>query len=378
MSAKLPVSVASRFLMTCAISLVGVCLFSFIHLPIPWLLGPMLAVLIGSKWAKLPLVWPSYLRDTGILIVGYSMGLSLTRDALVEIVRQLPSMLLMTVTLLTLCTLVAFLISKLSGVDFPTMLTASIPGGLTQVIILAEEFKHIDIAVVTFFQVIRLMMLVFFVPLLLFSPLFGAEHASTPITIMQSSGPSWVSLFPNILIFAPVCLFSVWAGKKIKLPTAIMLGPMAGTAIVQLFGFQGPALPSLLLNLSQLMIGTYVGLLLQSGHLKRKVRTISMAFLSGTILIVISLGLCALLIRMHPIISSATGFLSMAPGGMDQMGIMAHEVGADLSVVTGYQTFRLLFIYFVVSAVLRSLFRYSARRKMKYLETKENNLLQVK
>jgi membrane AbrB-like protein len=377
MSAKLPVSMASRFLMTCAIALVGVCLFSFIHMPIPWLLGPMLAVLIGSKWAKLSLVWPSYLRDTGILIVGYSMGLSLTRDALVEIVRQLPSMLLMTVTLLTLCTLVAFLISKLSGVDFPTMLTASIPGGLTQVIILAEEFKHIDIAVVTFFQVTRLMMLVFFVPLLLFSPLFGAEHASTPISIMQSSGPSWASLFPNILIFAPVCLFSVWVGKKIKLPTAIMLGPMAGTAIVHLFGFQGPALPSLLLNISQFMIGTYVGLLLQSGQLKRKVRTISMALLNGSILIVISLGLCALLIRIHPITTSATGFLSMAPGGMDQMGIMAHEVGADLSVVTGYQTFRLLFIYFVVSTVLRSLFRYSARRKMKHLETKEKNLLQV-
>lgn len=347
-------------LLTCLVSLAGACLFTLIHMPIPWLLGPMIAVLIGKKLVKLPLVWPGYVRDTGILLVGYSMGLSLTKSALVEIVRQLPSMLLMTVILMTLCTIIAFVSSKLSGIDFPTMMTASVPGGLTQMLTLAEEFKQIDLTVVTFFQVIRVMMIVFFVPLLLFSPLLGGEHIGAAVQAVHSSPAAWGSFVPRFAVFLAVCIVSVWAGKKIKLPTAFMLGPMLGTAIVNLSGFHGPALPSFLLNLSQFMIGTYVGLLLQPGQLERKARTISLAFIGGAVLIAGSLWFSVMVSRLHSV-TLPTSFLSLAPGGMDQMGIMANEVGADLSIVSGYQTFRLLFIYFVVSSALKALFRYMVK-----------------
>jgi membrane AbrB-like protein len=360
---NLPNSTALRFLLTCIVSLAGACLFTLIRMPIPWLLGPMAAVLIGNKWGKLPLVWPGYIRDAGILIVGYSMGLSLTWSALVEIVRQLPSMLFMTVALIALCALLAVISSRLSGIDFPTMLTGSIPGGLTQMITLAEEFTQIDLTVVTFFQVTRLMMIVFFVPLLLFSPLLGGEHLAAAAQAVHSSQAVRASHYREFLVFLPVCVLSAWAGKKIKLPTAYMLGPMIGTAAVNLSGFHGPALPSPVLNLSQFMIGSYVGLLLQPGQLERKVRTISVAVMSGAMLVAGSLGLSSVLSRIYTL-SLPTGFLSLAPGGMDQMGIMAHEVGADLSMVSGYQTFRLLFIYFVVSSALKALFRHLAKRKM--------------
>ncbi|MFD0693048.1 AbrB family transcriptional regulator [Paenibacillus sp. GCM10027628] len=357
-----PTSRWMQYLWTCVISIAGGVLFTWIHMPIPWLLGPMIAVLIASKWGGMPLAWPGPIRDTGILIVGYSIGLSLTKNAFVEIFHQLPSMLLMTVTLIALCAIVAFLMSKLTGIDFPTMMTGSIPGGLTQMITLAEEFKNIDITLVTFFQVIRLMMIVFIVPLLVFSPLFGSGHMSTALPTAQVAVVSWSGLFPHMLVYAPVCILCAWLGKKINLPTAYMLGPMIGTSLVHISGFYGPPLPATLLNLSQFMIGSYVGLLLQPGQLERKARTITMALIGGAILIASALGLSLLLTRMHAI-SGSTAFLSMAPGGMDQMGIMAHEVGADLSVVSGYQTFRILFIYFVVSYALKMLFRYSTKRE---------------
>ncbi|UJF32476.1 AbrB family transcriptional regulator [Paenibacillus hexagrammi] len=353
---------AARYLLTALVSFIGGCLFTWIGMPIPWLLGPMIVVLLASKWAKLPLVWPGSIRDAGILIVGYSLGLSLTKDALIEIVHQLPSMLLMTVSLIAICIGLALLISKLSGIDFATMMTASIPGGLTQIITLAEEFKEIDVTVVTFFQVSRLMMIVFFVPLLLYSPWLTGAHAGTAVEAAHTAAATWAGLFPNIGLYAIVCLLSAWIGKLIKLPTAYMLGPMIGTALLHLSGYQGPQLPASLLNISQFMIGSYVGLLLQPGKLERKLRTISIAICSGVLLVLSSLGLSMLLSLMHPI-SPATSLLSMAPGGMDQMGIMAHEVGADLSVVSGYQTFRILFIYFVVSSVLKAAFRMAHRRK---------------
>ncbi|TXK73514.1 AbrB family transcriptional regulator [Paenibacillus sp. N3.4] len=357
----------AKFLITVFIAMIGGYLFAWMHMPIPWLLGPMISVLLASKWGKLSLTWPSYLRDTGILIVGYSIGLSLTKAAFIEISHQLPSMLLMTVALITLCAVVAYVISKVTGVSFPTMMTASIPGGLSQMITLAEEFKNIDITLVTFFQVIRLMMIVFIVPLLVFSPLLGELASETTVGVVAPVHPStglWSNLFPNIWIYAIVCVCFAWIGKKIKLPTAYMLGPMIGASLLQFCGLLGPPLPASLLNLSQFMIGCYIGLLLQPAQLQRKARTITMALISSTVLIASAFLLSIVLTRLHPI-TAATAFLSMAPGGMDQMGIMAHEVGADLSVVSGYQTFRILFIYFVVSYGLRALFRYTKRRNAK-------------
>ncbi|MFB5762631.1 AbrB family transcriptional regulator [Paenibacillus medicaginis] len=67
----------------------------------------------------------------------------------------------------------------------------------------------------------------------------------------------------------------------------------------------------------------------------------------------------------------------MAPGGMDQMGIMAHEVGADLLFVSGYQLFRVLFIYFVVAGALKFGFNgtLAVRREKRRLKPNEASFI---
>ncbi|WP_410515178.1 AbrB family transcriptional regulator [Paenibacillus sp. BR2-3] len=59
-------------------ALLGGALFMLLHLPLPWLLGPMLASLIGSNTKKRYFEWPGRFRNTGMIIVGYTIGLSLS------------------------------------------------------------------------------------------------------------------------------------------------------------------------------------------------------------------------------------------------------------------------------------------------------------
>nr|WP_051331086.1 AbrB family transcriptional regulator [Aneurinibacillus terranovensis] len=351
-----------RFLVTLIAAFLGGLLFVALHIPIPWLLGSMASVFIGSKWSKLEFYWPGYIRDTGMIIVGYSIGLSFTYSALIQIVHQLPSMMFMTLILVSFCAVIALFVSKLSGVDYPTVLTGSIPGGLSQMITLAEEIKDIDLTTVTFLQVARLMMIIFFVPLLIFSPLFGGGKSGPSSGLVQTVSTQWDALFPSIIIFAIVSVVCAIIGKKVKLPTAYLLGPIIGTSALTISGFHGPVLPSLLLDISQFMIGGYIGLLLKPEKLNNKVKIISLAVISGMVMIIGSWGLSVLLIKMHGI-SSSTSFLSVAPGGMDQMGIIAHEVHADLSMVSAYQLFRIFFIYFVVPAMLKWLFKHHTRKR---------------
>ncbi|WNB93866.1 AbrB family transcriptional regulator [Bacillus sp. NEB1478] len=349
-----------QFAAAVSAAFIGGLLFSLLQWPIPWLLGPMSAVLIVSRIKRVTLYWPTEIRNAGLIIVGYSIGLTFTKDTLITISSKLPSMALMTVLLVLICMGMAFIISKLSSIDFPTALTSSIPGGLSQIITFAEESKGIDITTVTFFQVTRLLMIIFFVPFLIFSPLFLENGTKFP------SSETAAHLAPYDYHLLPTLFFIVFSiavaliGKRIKLPTAFLLAPILGIAILNVAGYTGPPVPSFLLDISQFMIGGYIGLLLKPEQLKSKA-IIPVALFSGIMLVCISLGLSYLLSLQYRF-SPLTSFLSLAPGGADQMGIIGHELHADISMITGYQLFRILFIFFAVPPLLKYVLRFSQRK----------------
>lgn len=346
-----------NFVITLATAVGGGFVFYLLNAPVPWLLGPMIGVLIGSNIWKGKYGWPGQIRNSGMIIVGYTIGLSMTGTALREMGEQLPTMCLMTVILLLLCGGIAYAVSKLSDTDFKTALLGSIPGGLSQVLALAEETKGVNLTVVTVTQVVRLMIIVIGIPLLVFSPIFGQVHdPGAAAASIAAKHNDWAGLFPNILIFAPACAICAVAGNRINFPTAFLLGPAIATAILQGIGLHGPSLPSGLISAAQLMIGTYVGLLLKPDKLQRKLRTFAFAIGSGLVLMLGAWGLSELMTLLHPV-SRSTALLSLAPGGMDQMGILAHEINAELSMVSGYQLFRTFFIFFAVPPLLRLLFR---------------------
>ncbi|MCR8632115.1 AbrB family transcriptional regulator [Paenibacillus radicis (ex Xue et al. 2023)] len=352
-----------RFLTACTIAVLGGFFFQLIHMPLPWLLGSMVFVLIGSKiFRGITFFWPVQIRNTGMIIIGYTLGLSFTASTLAQIGQQLPTMVLFTALLLVCAGGIAFIISLLSGIPFPTILMGSIPGGLSQMVSLAEEMKGIDLTIVTFLQVSRLIMIMFCVPLLIFSPLFHVTiNHSAAIAATGSSG-GYAALFPHIWLFAVVCVLLALIGQKIRFPTAFLLGPMIGTMLLNLSGYEGHSLPILVLDLSQIMMGSYIGLLLKPENLKHKLKIILLALFNGVALIGCSILLSLLLTRLHDI-TVVTSFLSLSPGGMDQMAFIAKDVNGDLSVITCYQLFRTLFIFFAVPPLLRVIFQSVMREK---------------
>lgn len=362
---------SARGLVALITALAGGTLMHLLNWPLPWLLGPMIGVLIGSSIWKGKYHWPGPVRNAGMIAVGYTIGLSLTGAALREMGAQLPTMLLMTALLLLLCAALAAVVAKLGGIPYLTALMGSIPGGLTQVLILAEETKGVNLTIVTIIQVVRLMMIVICIPLLIFSPVFGFQVDDAISSVAALSGHAdWAGLWPALPIYAVVCTLFAIFGDKVRFPTAYLLAPALGAALLQAAGLHGPALPAPIIDAAQLAIGTYVGLLLKPAQLERKLRTLALAAMSGIGLLACAIGLSFLLTKIHPL-SLPTALLSLAPGGMDQMGIVAHEIGADLSTVAGYQLFRTFFIFFAIPPLLRWVIRLATRRAAKEQSGKE-------
>lgn len=357
-----PLQLIWKIIMTTIVAIMGGLLFKFLHIPVPWLIGPMVIMVFANNFLKIDFAWHSSLRTVGLMIVGYTIGMSLTAEALRDIAKQLPLMFTMTFILIIFCAGIAWVVSKLSGIDYQTSILASIPGGLSQILTLAEETKGINFAVVAVTQIIRVILIIVSIPLIVSMPIFRSNGGQVAEYIEPVTAS--IGMFPNILYFTVASFVFIYLGKKIKLPTPQLLGPILATMILQLSGVAGPELSDVMINAGQFMIGTYVGLLLNIKSLPSRNKTVGLALISGVLLICGSILLSFLLAIMQDF-TIGTAMLSLAPGGMDQMGIIAHAVNADLSTVSGYQLFRTLFIFFFVPITFNIIFKPGKEKQKK-------------
>lgn len=317
-------------------------LFSLLHLPLPWTLGPMVMAIVWKTFFKRPVCWPKKLRNTGMIILGFMMGSPFTPAIAQHMLGQLPIMLTMTVTLIILCLGTGYLAERYTGVGLANSLIGSIPGGLSQMAVICEEIKGTTISVVTLMQTVRVITVVFTVPLL---ALHGIADTVTPAAASQAA-PMAVTELPLLAGFTAVILVLVKLGKRFHLSNVYVLAPILGTAALTLAGIPAPVLPSPVISLAQILVGIKMGLDVDFGSLSNW-RTIALANLL-TVLTVIALLLGTAYAFSHVFpMSFVTAFISMAPGGMSEMALTALSANADFPTVVAYQLFRLLFILLV-------------------------------
>ncbi|MBN6186710.1 AbrB family transcriptional regulator [Aneurinibacillus sp. BA2021] len=341
------------------VGLAGALLFLLLHIPLPWILGPVASVTLWRLTTGRKLVWPYSFRQTGLLLLGYMLGTSFTRGTAVQIFQQLPLMLLSTALTVGVSLSLGMMIARRLQVDSATGIFGSVPGGLSQMLVLSEETEAVDETMVAFMQTVRVMAVIFLVPFLTVHGL-GQETASGGLPVVAGSPPfSWESA----VLYALVALIGAWIGPRIGLPAGALTGPLLGTALVLIvLGGEAPALPSFLVLLSQFAIGVHIGLQMKPQSLQN-MRALSVyTVLSSLFLVLFSLLLAFLLTLWTPM-TLTTAFLSTAPGGIAEMGVTASMVHADLSMVSGYQLFRVFFVMFLVPPVLQWWLKQRTDRK---------------
>lgn len=328
----------------------GVLLFSLLHLPMPWLLGPIFSVMLSQLTISTSWSWPKPFRNIALVILGAAIGSSFTLSAFANMGHYLLYMLLLNVILLLFCILLALITMKLTGMAFMTALTASIPGGLSQSVAFAEEHKGIELGSVTYFQIIRVLSIVSIVPFIVSGKLNVA-----PVEVEAT--PLWLLAVYLLLAYGAAVI-----GEKLKFPVAYFLAPVLVGIAVNVAGIQPITVPDSLLHAAQLAIGAYIGLMLKPDMIKLPWKVVVTGLTSSIILLAFSY-CCAMLLSRMLGLDIVTSFLSTAAGGMDQMSLIAAALKVDATVVTIFQMFRLLFIYFVVFPLLQWLAGFFSRKE---------------
>jgi membrane AbrB-like protein len=330
------------------IAVSGGFLFQALHTPLPWTLGPLAAMICWNIKDIGVIKWPVVIRNIALVVLGYTMGSPFTAETGRQIVEQLPSMLLATVFTILLSIVLGYITYRQTNISLESSIIGSIPGGLAQMVVLAEEIPNADVGVVTFMQTVRLLSVVFVVPFLV---LHGLAEGTPDIA---HTGPA-IGLEGHLPIFGLFLLVNImgaFVAKSIKLPTPFMLGPVLATAGMVLAGIPAPKLPMEIINIAQLCVGAYMGISIKKDSIRRCTAIVHYV-LSGVLgVLVFSMLVGWFLAYLHPI-TLITGFLSTSPGGMNEMGLTAMMVHADISMVVAYQIFRLLFILLFISPLLR-------------------------
>ena len=324
-------------------------LFDFLQVPLPWTLGPIAGVALYALKTGKQIYWPSRVRNAALILLGYAMGRPFTMETGQAIMSQLPIMLGATLVTVLTGLIVGWITYKKTGISLMTCLLGCVPGGLSQMIILADEMEDTDQTAVTIMQTLRMLSVVFVVPFLTMHllPSPAAPVQAAAAVVPDGNG--------SMLAFAAVAVFGAVLGKAIKLPTAYLLGPILSTGLyILLTGAVAPLVPLHYINAAQVCVGTYIGTSINLAKIKEYHGLGSC--LTGGVGFVLFVSLV-----MGYIVAEVTGaafvtaFLSTAPGGLAEMGITALIVGADISTMTAYQLVRLLFIMLLFPAIAKFL-----------------------
>lgn len=341
-----------RLLETVAVALLGGFLFHCARLPLPWLLGTITFLLVWKFALKRNIYGHKGFRPAALLIIGYNIGSSFTRETGSLLAWHLPYMFLTTLLMLGASALVMLVMRKVLKASKMTSMLSSVPGGMSAAVALAQEARTADLSVVVFSQTVRILAIVYTVPFLVVHVL-GAEPL--PVSVLNADAAE-TSGWQGLVLIALAALACIWGLKKARFPIPELLGTVAAVIILTFCGITPPAMPDAAIIAAQTLMGISLADGMKPGerHIWRKLAPLTLV--TSLFIVAVGLGIAWLLAELTAL-DFVSAFLSVSAGGIAEMVLTGALVGANLPVIAAYQLFRILTVLIAIPPLARILMR---------------------
>lgn len=321
-------------------------LFTILHLPLPWLLGP-LTVCLFLTLARRPPTQPKFLVQPVRALLGVAIGASFTPALIDKLGGMAGSILIMLPYMVIVTALGVLMLTQLAKFDKPTAFFASAPGGLADMVLMAEE-AGANLRHVTLVQAARLVAIVFLVPFWL---QFGEGKP------LGGAVPKTSHLADLLLIDALIIFLIGWAGwrlgERVGLLGASIVGPMILSGLAHGFGLTTVKVPVEPLIFTQVTLGLVVGANFKGVSMRECITVLSWGFLFALILVATASALSLFVSRLTGI-DATTLLLCYAPGGQNEMAILALILGIDVAIIALHHLVRVVFVIVGAQVVFRA------------------------
>jgi uncharacterized protein len=326
-------------LMTYVIGGAGGLLAKALHLPLPMLLGSLLAVgaaaLFDLKpFGHLPQA-PQKIRMLFIPVIGVAIGGAAKPEILREAVEWIPSLLILALFIPVMHYLGYRMLVATGRTDRLTAFYGTAPGGLVETVQMGEE-AGADIQMLAMLQFLRLILTIVVVPLS-FTVMEGhAVGSAGGARVMGAAlGPA------DVAILLACAVVGAMVGLKLRLPAGHVLGPILFSAAAHVAGLTQSVPPSWLVAVTQVVIGTSLGVRFAGMPKRRIVEALGLSLMTGTMTIGGAAVLSYLIADLVGEPARAV-FLSFAPGGLVEMGLIALSLNMSILYVTAHHLLRII------------------------------------
>jgi len=336
--------VAGRALLTLLAALAGGALAKWLHIPLPWVLGAMAGVACVSLAGAVQ-KQPPWGRRVAQLFIGCAIGLYFTPVVLAQVLGLAGWVLAGAVSALLLSVLAARAMQRLARVDGPTAIYSVALGASAEMTLQAQR-AGADGALVASSHAVRIILVTCTASLV-------AGLAGQPIGAWLPSAlvlDAWVWL-PLSLAAAASALFL----QRFKLPNPWLLGPVLVCGIAAHEGLQG-RLPDAVLVAAQVVIGWGLGQNITRSFFRRAPRMLASTAVVTLAILAVCMALALGLMRVTGL-PPLTAFLSLSPGGMAEMGVIAKAFGLGVPVVTAFHMTRVVCTIFLTRPLAQLMLR---------------------
>ncbi|MGB7260925.1 MAG: AbrB family transcriptional regulator [Albidovulum sp.] len=310
-----------------------------LHLPLPMLLGSLIAVaavaIIGLRpLGHLPHA-PQKLRMLFIPVIGVAIGGAVKP----EIVQEAPQWIASLAVLCLFIPLVHYasyrLVSASGQTDRVTAFYGTAPGGLVESVELGEK-AGADVPMLAMLQFLRLILTIVFVPLA-FTVMEGHAVGSAGGAAVTGHGiaPS------DVVILTIAAVAGAVIGLRLNLPAGHVLGPILLSGLAHALGWTEAVPPAWLISTTQVVIGTSLGVRFAGMEKRRILDALKLALMNGVVTIG-GAALCAVTIAGVVDEPVRAVFLAFAPGGLIEMGLIALSLKMSILYVTAHHLLRIV------------------------------------
>jgi membrane AbrB-like protein len=326
--------------MALVIGAAGAALFWLIGFPAALLTGPAAAVSVATVLGVRCTI-PPLLRDGVFLLIGVSIGSTVTPEVIATAMAWPLSLAVLSVTLVLVLVIAMVALEQLFRFDRMTAMLSATPGHLSYVLGLSTDMGA-DVPRVALVQSVRVLLLTLVVPVLV--ALWGVEGTA------NLTDRGLIAPWAVVLIF-PLAIVLGLGLKRLKVPAPLLLGAMGVSALGQGADLTPGALPDWLIGAAFVAMGSLIG---------TRFRGVDRGALAGALLagLVCTLIACAVAALGAVLASEIVGLppavllLAFAPGGVEVMAAIAIETGLEPAFVAAHHVFRLLALTVIVPVMV--------------------------
>lgn len=331
-----------------ALATAGGWLFWTLSMPLPWMLGALFVTMVAAV-AGLPVLGPTRIRGAVVAVIGVLLGAGFTPALLQHLGGWAVTLAGLAVYLAVSLALLVPWFRRIGGFDSRTAYFAAMPGGLSEMIELAEA-AGADVPRVILAQGLRIVTTIAVIAVW-FRWWQGVEVGLAP----AQAGFADVAAI-DMLVLGVAAVAGSWIGIRLRLPAPTLLGPMLLSAALHLAEVTKSAPPSELVILAQIVLGTVLGCRFAGIRARAMLPALGLSLGATLIMLALAFGF-ALGLQALTGQSADQLLLAYAPGGLTEMSLVALALQAEVAFVAAHHVVRILLVIVAAPLLFRFWFR---------------------